>query len=316
MTSESILPSLSKPFGSVRTADGIRLRYGIWATDRPDCRGTVLLAGGRSEFIEKYFETIEELLERGYQVFSFDWRGQGLSERLLTKGEKGFIQNYGQYMLDLDTVLEQLVYPLCKPPLIILAHSMGGHIVLRYVKSSEHRIDKLVLTAPMINIYTDPVPSNLVRRLSDIMVRLGFSRHSIAGSGRHNPFREPFAQNRLTSDAARFARTIQQVKENPDLSAATLTYGWVAATYDSIDILKENGCGNTIHMPVLITVAGRDRVVRNDDIVRFAQMIEHCSLVTIAEAKHEILQEQDSLRSQFWRAFDQFVADDGRNQKL
>lgn len=311
MTSESILPSQSKPFGSVRTADGTRLRYGIWTPVGPDCRGTVLLAGGRSEFMEKYFETIEELLERGYQVFSFDWRGQGLSERLLNKSEKGFIMTYGQYLLDLDAVLEQLVYPLCRPPLIVLAHSMGGHIVLRYVKSKEHRFDKLALTAPMINIYTDPVPSNLVRRLSNVMVRLGFSQHSIVGSGRHNPFREPFAQNRLTSDAARFARTIKQVKENPDLSAATITYGWVAATYDSIDILQDNGHGNSIHTPVLIAVAGKDRVVRNVDIVRFAQQIERCSLVTIGEAKHEILQEQDSLRSQFWHAFDQFMADHG-----
>ncbi len=62
-------------------SDGAQLRAAFW---RPEGvpRGTVALVQGRAEFIEKYYEVVGELLERGFVVASFDWRGQGLSQRL------------------------------------------------------------------------------------------------------------------------------------------------------------------------------------------------------------------------------------------
>ena len=307
-SNESIPTGHPNPFASVETADGVRLRYGMWRNDAETCAGTVLVAGGRSEFMEKYFETIEELLSRGYQVFSFDWRGQGLSQRMLDDSEKGFIQTYEQYLLDLDAMLRHVVYPLSRPPLIVLAHSMGGHVALRYAAEREHRLDRLVLTAPMINIHTGPLPVAMMRRVSQTMVRWGFAQCAVVGSGRHNPFREPFVKNRLTSDSLRFERTLEQVRENPALSAAKVTYGWLAATFDSIDILTEESAAHALDIPVLIMAAGNDRVVCNAAIERFAGKQEHCRIIGIPHAGHEILQEQDHLRSQFWRAFDAFKA--------
>ena len=295
------------PFGTVLTADGVRLRYAHWKSTTARARGTMLVAGGRSEFIEKYFETIEDLRARGFQVFCFDWRGQGLSQRLLKDSEKGYIEDYAQYLRDLDAMLHQVVYPLGRQPLVLLAHSMGAHIALRYVQVHEHRIARLVLSAPMLDIYTDPLPRGIVRRLSRAMVRWGFAQLAVAGSGRHHPFRQPFVRNRLTSDASRFARTLKQVEENPALSAAQVTYGWLAATYDAIDALATDGSGRSINLPVLIAVAGKDRVVRNAEIENLARGLRCCEMVTIAGARHEILQEQDPLRSQFWRAFDAFM---------
>jgi lysophospholipase len=39
------------------------------------------MVGGFTECIEKYFETIANLAERGLSVWCLDWRGQGGSER-------------------------------------------------------------------------------------------------------------------------------------------------------------------------------------------------------------------------------------------
>ena len=49
-------------------------------------RGTVVVLGGRAEFIEKYFEVIGELLARDFAVAALDWRGQGGSARRLWPG--------------------------------------------------------------------------------------------------------------------------------------------------------------------------------------------------------------------------------------
>jgi alpha-beta hydrolase superfamily lysophospholipase len=54
----------------------VTLRYARWAA-RGAPQGTVCVFTGRSEAIEKYFETIADLLARGFAVAAMDWRGQG-----------------------------------------------------------------------------------------------------------------------------------------------------------------------------------------------------------------------------------------------
>jgi lysophospholipase len=70
-------------------SDGMRLRHGFWVCGDSACRGTVFLLTGRSEYMEKYAEVVQELNGRGFDVYSFDWRGQGLSERILHNPAKG-----------------------------------------------------------------------------------------------------------------------------------------------------------------------------------------------------------------------------------
>ena len=50
------------------------------APDVP-ARGICVLLNGQTEFIEKYFEVIDELRGRGFTVATMDWRGQGGSSR-------------------------------------------------------------------------------------------------------------------------------------------------------------------------------------------------------------------------------------------
>jgi lysophospholipase len=58
-------------------SDGLRLRAALFPAENP--RGSVVLSGGRTEFIEKYLEVIGEFVGRGFTVLTHDWRGQGLS---------------------------------------------------------------------------------------------------------------------------------------------------------------------------------------------------------------------------------------------
>ncbi len=86
--------------------------------------GTVLIMGGRAEFIERYSETIRELRRRGFHVASFDWRGQGGSDRLLRNPRKGHVRRFSDYRRDMDAVFAQLM-PKLPRPWFVLAHSMG-----------------------------------------------------------------------------------------------------------------------------------------------------------------------------------------------
>ena len=94
--------------GLLKTRDGVALRFARWAPP-PGRKGTVCLFQGRAEFIEKYFETVRDLRERGFAVATLDWRGQGLSERALRNSRKGYVRSFSQYQIDLETFINEVV---------------------------------------------------------------------------------------------------------------------------------------------------------------------------------------------------------------
>jgi len=302
------MSDLVSPYAYLQTRDGLSLRCGHWPCPghRPP-KGTVLILQGRSEYMEKYEETVDALHNRSLDVFSFDWRGQGLSDRMLSDREKGYVRHYDDYLDDLELILEDIIRPGKRGALFLLSHSMGGHIGLRYLFRNEKTFSKAVFSAPMIDILSYPYPSYFARRLSRWQVSKGNARKAVVGAGYRTPFPDRFRGNFWTSDPERFERTRKRIKERPELSAATVTYGWVAATYDSIDILKRAARAWPLKTPLLFASGGRDRIVSNRAIRKFVADAGNCSLIEIKNARHEILQESDHQRCLFWQAYDGFM---------
>ena len=131
-------------------AGGIRLRAALFPAEHP--RGTVVLSGGRSEFIEKYLEVIGELVARGYTVLTHDWRGQGLSDRLLPDREKGHADGFDVFAADFGLLLKAFEDRLPAGPRILVSHSMGGCLTGLALAKGEATADGAILTAPMFGI--------------------------------------------------------------------------------------------------------------------------------------------------------------------
>ena len=92
-----------------RGAGGMRLRAALWtpsASVAKTPRGTVVLSAGRTEPIEKYYELIGNLLARGWSVLAHDWRGQGLSARLLPDRLKGHARAVEEFLDDYGRLLD------------------------------------------------------------------------------------------------------------------------------------------------------------------------------------------------------------------
>jgi lysophospholipase len=66
----------------------------------------VVLSGGRTEPIEKYYETIRDFMDRGFVVLAHDWRGQGLSQRELPDRLKGHARGFKAYLDDYRRLLD------------------------------------------------------------------------------------------------------------------------------------------------------------------------------------------------------------------
>ena len=135
--------------GMLKTPDGVSLRYARWQPPAGR-RGTVCILQGRTEWIEKYFETVRDLRARGFAVATLDWRGQGLSDRALSDRRKGYVRDFSEYDSDLETFMREIVLPDCPPPIFAIGHSTGATVLIRAAYRGHRWFDRMVLIAPLI----------------------------------------------------------------------------------------------------------------------------------------------------------------------
>jgi lysophospholipase len=301
-------PDNPVPQGAVvhqlRTRDGRRLRAATFPCPEP-ARGTIAVFQGHNEFIEKYFETVEELRRRGFDVVSLDWRGQAGSERELEDPRKGHIDDFSQYQRDLEIFITEVLMPRPQP-WHALAHSMGGAILLDMAHSTRPPFERCVLSAPMIDLANLRFPRG-ARWLADTLDMLGMGGWYIPGGGGASLLERRFEGNPLTTDALRFARNAGIIREAPDLVIGDPTIGWVNAAFRLMKRFEAPEYARAIRTPFLSVACGRESIVSNPAIERFVQNLNNGALVSIPGAKHEILMERDPLREQFWVAFDAFI---------
>lgn len=291
-------------------ADGTRIRYVIWPAAEPGGHGGVILLPGRSEFIEKYSETVQDLLARGFWVAAMDWRGHGLSGRALSNRHKHHLTSFVPMADDLRRFIEELEARRLGRPRIILAHSMGAHVALRYLHDYPHRIDGAVLSAPMVALTFAPFGRRLTRSLTRLAITFGFGERYAPGQTDYGAFQRSDANMRLlTSDPERFQIEHRWIGQNPDLALGGVTYGWLDAAMASIREINAPGYAEAIETPILMVQAAADRLVDNRRQEAFARRLPNAAFLRIEGARHEILNERDEYRERFLAAFDRQLAD-------
>lgn len=311
------LVSLAKnpvPSGAVVTSlssyDGTKLRVARWEATRAPLRGTVVVVPGRSEFIEKYFEVVADLRRRGFAVVVADLRGQGGSDRALRDTAKGHVWSFKEYDRDLDMVMREVVAAYCPRPYIGLGHSLGGHILLRAGSYRASPFERMVLTAPMIQIndaQLNGLKPGTARLLSEIAVLLGCGRLYVPAGGPPDRTVDDFKGNPLTSDLERYMRARAVLNAAPQLDIGSPSVGWLRAAFRSMSHLQAPDTPGTMRVPMLFFVAGEDQIVSSTAIEDFAVRTKLGSTVLLASSRHEILQECDEIRSRFWAAFDAYL---------
>ncbi|HTX48825.1 MAG TPA: alpha/beta hydrolase [Caulobacteraceae bacterium] len=278
-----------------------RLRAALFpALGQP--RGSVILSGGRTEPIEKYLETAAELTARGFVVLAHDWRGQGLSERLLGERLKGHAVRSRDFVEDMHALESAFEARLPKPWLAI-GHSMGGCLSALVLAMGERRVSAAVLTAPMFGILLGGVPEPVARALAAVSTAVGLGATLTPGSRMDEPV-APFKDNILTHDAARYARNNALIAAHPDLALGPPTFGWLQFAFHAMDELRRGQAVTRVETPVTVIAAGADRIADNQLIRQVTERFPRGRYVEVPGAFHEILQETDEIRAVFWREFD------------
>jgi lysophospholipase len=290
---------------SIGAVDGVKLRTARWVPARRP-RGTIAILGGRAEFIEKYFETIQDLLDRGLAVAALDWRGQGGSARQLKNPRKGHIDDFSLYERDLEALVSEILYPSCPRPWFGLAHSMGAAIALAVARAGRCPFDRLVLTSPMIGLAGMKRP-RLARLAVEALDTIGLGGVFTPGGGANMFVAKPFAGNPLTSDPTRYARMAKVLAAEPSLGLGWPTVGWLHAAFRQMSEFEDADFPRRTLTPILVVASGADRVTDTRATERFASRLRAGRLVVIDGAEHEVLMERDIFRDRFWAAFDSFI---------
>lgn len=293
-------------WGHLDVAAGVRLRHAFWRSSPAQVRGTVVLLHGRTEFIEKYFEVIGELLSRGFDVFTFDWRGQGASTRELADGHKGHIRGFETYLEDLSAALARGLAGRGRGPQIMMGHSMGGSLGLQWLARHPTPFALAIFTNPMLGLCL-PVPVGLMKVMVRVLRAVGRGTSYLPTRGAYGRRDLRFAGNRLTSDKERFERTCGWVASCPHLALGGPTVDWLHGALESMDALAAPELGRAIQAPTLLVCGSEDRVIDIAACDRLAARVAAVDTFTIPGAAHEVFAEQDAHREVLWRQLDAFL---------
>ncbi len=279
----------------------VRLRVMLVPASRADARGSIIFQPGRTEFIEKYFETANDFAKRGFTVLIIDPRGQGLSTRLLDDPMKSYIGNFEEYCDDLAFAVQVFKNDLPRPH-IVAGHSMGGTIGLQTVLTGRLNPAACLFTAPMLEL--QDLDTAIMRGFVAGATWVGFAERNLPFQAQRSGRPVPFRTNKLTSDPNRYQLWATYFENHARLRVGAPTFGWLHAALKSMKFVNENA--QHLNIPTLIIACGGDPIVKPASNHAFASAAG-ADFFNVPGALHEIFLERDEYRDQFWKVFDQFL---------
>ncbi|MGB0935126.1 MAG: alpha/beta hydrolase [Alphaproteobacteria bacterium] len=290
----------------LKADDGLKLRYGVFKCSGKS-KGNVLLLLGLSEFIEECAENIHDLLDRGYNVYTFEWRGQGLSDRHVDEAWKIHLESFDEYLIDLNSFLDQVFPTKSKLPAIMIGQCLGGHVGLRYLQENQSIFSRAIFLAPFVKSCLPVWVQHLINPLVSAWVSLGHGKNVVftEGMGKKSMFSE--LRSQYTSCRLRLKRYIRLVRQKPELLNQVKTYSYIKAFFKSQLMLLDRKRLEAINTPVLIVSAEKEYFTDKYAQKQTAKLLPKGQYLELDDSLHDILYERDEIRDTFWLAMTKFV---------
>lgn len=269
----------------------------------PNAQKAIVISPGRVEGYEKYHELLYDFTQQGYSVFIIDHQGQGLSSRRLENKHKGYVEDFNDYVLDLHQFIEEVVKPKHDKELILVSHSMGGAIGLRYVEQYSEQFSKAVFSSPMWGLKSGAIPKSVAKGIFSVVnwttsVMTDQSPYFFGGRD-YNPVK--FEDNQLTTSEERYEYFRSVYAATPELQLGSVTFNWIKESVDAIDTAFEQL--NSVKLPIMVFQAQNDEVVDNlaqdsfcKELARLGNSCINDVPIVIENAKHELFIELDKSR--------------------
>lgn len=303
---------------------GKKIRFGSCFPDGNVPDAVVIVLQGLSEYTEKYFELAASLQENNYSFWMIDWLGQGKSDRHLENRQKRHSEGFDDDIADLDFFIDQYVkhsavHPdVGRIPLVLLGHSYGGNIGLRYIAENPGVFEAAAFSAPMFDLNaTKNKPKWLIKLASSGLSNIMGSKFFPSGGAEWTPeMRDDPTRDIFSTDETRKNIHNAWLKVDPELQVGNFTAGWLYQAIKSCNIIQNKLAVEDIEIPCLFGKAEHEELVDNDMIDAIAARIPNAQVLDLPGAKHEIIMERDDIRNTFLNAFDKMLKDNNIKEKL
>jgi len=239
-------------------------------TDPP--RALVLLFHGFGDHSGRYAHVAEWLAGRGYAVWALDQRGHGRSP-----GPRGHISRFAQFLADVAALRKRAAGEVAAPQ-VLLGHSFGGLVVLRYLETAPQGLAGAVVTSPFIEVALQPPAwKRVVAKL-------------LAGPAPGLGMSTGLDPALLSTDAA-----VGRAAEADPLYHSRMTpAAWREVQAAQVAVMAE---ADRVATPLLFLLAGDDRIVARAASEALARSLPVPPDVVVYDGMyHEILNERDKVR--------------------
>jgi alpha-beta hydrolase superfamily lysophospholipase len=260
-------------FGDVdfwTAADGARLALRRESAARP--RGALILLHGFGDHSGRYGEVAAWFAARGVSVYALDQRGHGKSP-----GRRGHMSRFAQFVSDV-VALRKLVAGEVAAPQLLLGHSFGGLVALRYLETGPEELAGAIVSSPFLAVAM-PVPRwkrLLARALVGVLPAL--------------PVATGLDPAHLSTDPA-----VGQAAKSDPLYHRVMT----PRAYREVLAAQATAAaeGERIRVPLLCLVAGDDRIVSRAVTEAFARSLTLDVTVKVYDGFfHEVFNEPQRAR--------------------
>ncbi|MBI4520410.1 MAG: lysophospholipase [Gemmatimonadetes bacterium] len=239
---------LVRTHGYLEGVGKLRLHYRTWEVPSP--RAALVVVHGHGEHSGRYRMFAEGMVPYGFSVFACTQRGHGRSD-----GRRGHVARFELLLEDLDRFRREVesVVP-SGTPLVVVGHSFGGLVTIRYLQEHDAVFRCAVLSAPWLGtkIPIPPWQEALGRVLLRVLPAL--------------PFPKPVTPALISHDP----EVVRAYEEDP-LVHHVITPRMYAEV--KANIAAALSAPERIRCPVLFLVPGADGVVDSDAALRFADSI-------------------------------------------
>ena len=269
-----------------KASDGVRLRIGLWPLE--GAKATLLIFTGRTEYIEKYAHVAADFHAAGYAVATLDWRGQGLSDRLIDNPYRGHVGSFSDYQKDVEVLMETVRSEGMPDPIAILAHSMGGCIGLRSLINGLP-VKGAIFSAPMWDILMSPALRPVAWTISRLARLVGAGTKLAPGTTERSfVLNDPFEDNTLTRDPQMWAMMGEQVTTQPGLELGGPSLDWLREALNECKALMQAPAPD---LPTLTFLGDNERIVAAPSVHKKMGAWPKGILRMVENAEHEVFME-------------------------
>ncbi len=244
-------------------SDGYRFAARIWQADKPIAR--IVLVHGIISHGAWYLRSCRYFANHGFEVHFLDRRGSGLNMEA-----RGDVANYHIWLDDIEEYLRSQSSSL---PTILLGVSWGGKLAVAFARHRPKWLTGFGMLCP--GIFTKQIASRIQYAVLSLASRIGLQSNLVT---------IPLQDATLFTDSPVWQ---EYIRCDP-FSLRKITIRFAVA--DRILTQFATEVPQSIRLPALCVLAGRDRIVDNDRVKGFVRRLGNNStkLIEYQEGAHTL----------------------------